>query len=159
MKKVIVGIMGVGVGVVAGSFCVLRKKKKSDARLSGKIEKFKGYYYLLNQWLVLKQEGKSLEQYFVDNGYKTLAIYGMGELGNRLYEELKNSKRVKTEYVIDQNTTTYSEVRMFDMEGTLPDVDVVIVTAIFAFDDIREELIKKLDVPVVSLNDVVYEIN
>lgn len=157
MKKGMIGIIGAGVGTIAGAFGVICMKNRSETKLLGKVEKFKGYYYLLNQWLILKQEGKSLEQYFVDNGYKTVAVYGMGEMGNRLCEELKESRKVKIEYVIDRNTDTYSEVRMFGMGEKLPVVDVIVVTATFAFDEIREELAEKLDVPVISLNDVVYE--
>ncbi len=158
MKKRIIGIAGIGIGIVAGGLVSICFKNKSDALMSGKIEKFKGYYNMLNQWLMLKQEGKSLEKYFEDNGYKNIAIYGMGEIGNRLYNELKDSKKVKIKYVIDKNADVCSETRIFNIDDNLPDVDVVIVTATFAFDEIKEELGKRLYVPVISINDVIYSI-
>ena len=126
--------------------------------MSGKIEKFKGYYNMLNQWLMLKQEGKSLEKYFEDNGYKNIAIYGMGEIGNRLYNELKDSKKVKIKYVIDKNADICSETRIFNIDDNFPDVDAVIITATFAFDEIKEELGKRLYVPVISIDDVIYSV-
>lgn len=43
------------------------------------------FYDILNQWLMLKQEDKSLEKYFVENNISSVAIYGMGEMFNRLY--------------------------------------------------------------------------
>lgn len=35
-----------------------------------KVDKFNGYYNLLNRWLSLKQEGKSIDKYFIDNEIK-----------------------------------------------------------------------------------------
>ncbi|MCI8377476.1 MAG: hypothetical protein HFH72_03035 [Lachnospiraceae bacterium] len=159
MKKGMIGMIGAGLGAVVGGIGVSCLKSGSEAKLLAKIEKFKGYYYMLNQWLMLKQEGKSLEQYFVDNGYKAVAIYGMGEMGNRLYEELKGSNEVKVEYVIDQNTAAYSEVKIFGLEEEFPSVDVIVVTATFAYDEIKEALLQKSNALVVSLNDVIYEID
>ena len=113
---------------------------------------------MLNQWLLLKQEGKSLEKYFAENGYKTIAIYGMGEMGNRLYDELKNSSVVEIKYAIDKNAAgTYSELEVFDPDDEMTEVDAVIVTAIFAFDEIEDELSEKIQCPIISLEDVVYE--
>jgi len=113
---------------------------------------------MLNQWLMLKQEGKSLEKYFIDNGYKTVAIYGMGEMGNRLYDELKNSTEVTVKYAVDQNAaSTYAEIDVIDKDDEYEDADVMVVTATFAFDDISEELSEKVEFPIVSLEDVVFE--
>lgn len=121
-----------------------------------KINKFKGYYSMLNQWLALKQKGKSLAEYFVSNEYKEMCIYGMGEMGNRLYDELKNTE-IKVKYAIDKDAaSTYSELDVKEIDDDLPEVDVVVVTATFAFDDIVEDIQDKFSCPIVSLEDVVY---
>ena len=113
---------------------------------------------MLNQWLILKQEGKSLIEYFNKNGYKSVAIYGMGEMGNRLYDELKDSE-IELKYAIDKNAAgTYSELNVIGKDDDFPEVDVLVVTATFAFDEIEDELSGKVDWPIVSLEDVVYEI-
>jgi len=44
------------------------------------------------------------------------------------------------------------------LDDELEPADVVIVTAIFAFDEISEELEGLFDCPIVSLEDVVYEV-
>ena len=112
---------------------------------------------MLNQWLCIKQEGKSLDEYFKENNYKTVAIYGMGEMGNRLYDELKNTD-IEVKYAIDKNaSSTYSELDVKEIDDELPEVDVVVVTATFAFDDIVEDIQDKFVCPIVSLEDVVYE--
>ena len=44
------------------------------------------------------------------------------------------------------------------VEDELEEVDAVIVTAVTFFDDILEKLSQKLDCPVISLEDILYEI-
>ena len=113
---------------------------------------------VLNQWLLLKNEGKSLADYFVNNSYKNIAVYGMGELGNRLIEELKSSD-INVRYGIDKNVqSVYSEIEVIDLESKIENVDVIVVTAVFAFEEIENELSKRTDIPIVSLEEVIYEI-
>ena len=153
-KGTIIGtILGAAAGAVAGSAVVNKQVIAKDK----KVDKFKGYYNMLIQWLAVKQEGKSLDGYFKENGYKKVAIYGMGEMGNRLYDELKATE-IEVKYAIDKNAaTTYSELDVKDIDDELPEVDVVVVTATFAFDEILEDIEDKFTCPIVSLEDVVYE--
>ena len=158
MKKGSVAVLSALLGAVAGAVGSGYAGQKKVDQKTEKVDKFKGYYNMLNQWLLLKQEGKSLEKYFAENGYKTIAIYGMGEMGNRLYDELKNSSVVEIKYAIDKNAAgTYSELEVFDPDDEMTEVDAVIVTAIFAFDEIEDELSEKIQCPIISLEDVVYE--
>ncbi len=158
MNKGLAGFLGFAFGAAGAAAGVSYLKDKQIQQKGEKVDKFKGYYNMLNQWLILKQQGKSLEKYFDDNQYKTIAIYGMGEMGNRLYDELKDSG-VTVKYAVDKNAaTTYSELDVVDPEeATFDQVDCIVVTATFAFDEIEETLSEKVDFPVVSLEDVVYE--
>lgn len=158
MKKGFLALAGAVVGAAAGAVAVNKLQGVAVDANEARVDKFKGYYHMLNQWVVLKQEGKSLEKYFVDNNYKTIAIYGMGEMGKRLYDELKDTS-VQVKYIVDQDAAgTYSELQVIDKEEELEEVDVIVVTAIFAFDEIEGELNEKVDFPIVSLEDVVYEL-
>jgi len=158
MKKVGIGLIAALTGAVAGAVGVSYFKNKKIVEKEGKVDKFKDYYNLLNQWLMNKNEGKKIEKYFLDNGYKTIAIYGMGELGNRLYEELKDSE-IDVKYAIDKNAeSTYSELTVIDLDEDMEPVDVILVTAFFAFEEIQETLEEKVDYPIVSIEDVIYEL-
>ncbi len=158
MKKGTVAVLSTIIGAVAGAAGSGYLGNKQVNLKSEKVDKFKGYYNMLNQWLILKQEGKSLSEYFKANGYKTIAIYGMGEMGNRLYDELKDSE-IDVKYAIDKNAaSTYSELEVFELEDVLSEVDAIVVTATFAFDAIEEEICTKVGYPVISLDDVVYGI-
>ena len=157
MKKKTAAVFSMIIGSVAGSAASMTLLGRKAQQKAKKVDKFKGYYNMLNQWLMIKQEGKTLEEYFINNGYKTIAIYGMGEMGNRLYDELKDSS-IQIKYAVDENAAgTYSDIEVIDKDEEYMDVDVIVVTATFAFDDIEEELQKKVTFPIISLDDVVYE--
>lgn len=158
MNKVITSVISGAIGVVAGGVTTSYLAGKQIEKKTEKVNKFKSYYNLLNQWLLLRQEGKSLVEYFKDNNYNSIAIYGMGEMGNRLYDELIASD-IKIKYAVDKEPeTAYSELEVVGKDEVLESVDVMIVTAVFAFDEIKEELEGKADFPIISLEDVVYSI-
>ena len=161
MKKRLFSVISLIVGAAAGfAFCSYLDLNKLN-NVQKKVDKFKEYYNILNQWLILKQEENSLEKYFIENKYKTVSIYGMGEIGNRLYEELKNSSEIEVKYGIDNNASeTYSELEVLSLEEytdlAADDIDVIVVTATFAFDDIKKSLSELLDCNIISIEDVVY---
>lgn len=158
MKKGVVAFLSGIIGAVIGAVGSGYLGSKQIERKTEKVDKFKGYYNILNQWLVLKQEGKCLSEFFKVNNYKTIAIYGMGEMGNRLYDELKDSE-IEVKYAVDKNAdSTYSELNVIYPEEDFEVADVMVVTATFAYCEIEEKLSKKISFPIVSLEDVVYEI-
>ncbi len=156
--KIIRFIATLAIGAVSGIYYITKLKNKDLDRISKKVNKFRGYYNVLNQWMLLKNQGKSLTEYFNDNGYTSIAIYGMGEVGNRLYEELKNSE-IEVKYAIDKSAgSAYAELSVYDPEDEFDTVDTIVVTAVFDFDEIEKDLIKKTDIPVISLEEVVFGI-
>lgn len=158
MKKSSVAILSTIIGVLAGAVTTGKITGNKINEKVKKVDKFKSYYDVLNQWLILKQENKSLEKYFVNNNLKTIAIYGMGEMGNRLYEELKNTS-INIKYAIDKEAgSVYSDLNVLDLEDKLDQVDAIIVTAIFAFNKIEQDISKVVNYKVISLEEVVYEI-
>lgn len=159
MKKGKVLALTVMVAAVAATgvsyYNKYRKKYTKHEELMRKLEK---YYHVLNRWLAKHQEGATLASYFMENGYKSIAIYGYKELGERLYDELKASG-VKVEYIIDRDADNiYAGIDAYTPEDVLPDVDVVVVTASYYFNDIEEMLNDKLNCPIIAIDDVVQSI-
>lgn len=152
MKKGI--LIGTVAGMLTGAAVWMLKNRKIVV-LEGKVQKFKKYYAMLNEWLSIRQEGSSLARIFAESGYKEIAIYGMGEMGQRLYEELKDTDIV-VKYAVDQNAAfLYSELDLKKPEEDLEPVDAVIVTAVFDFDKIKGELAGRVNSPVVSLEEFI----
>ena len=58
------------------------------------------WYKTLYQWLLVRQDKVEIADYFKENGYQRVAIYGMGELGRLLLKELRDTG-IEIPYVID----------------------------------------------------------
>lgn len=160
MKKSVIfsTIAGAITGALTSSMLVYKKQKKVIDRKTEHQAKMKEFYELLIAWLTLKQENKSLSDYFTKNNYKTVAIYGMKELGERLLEELQGSE-IEIKYIIDRNADEiYSDLDIYTPDDELEDVDVVVVTAIHYFDEIEAEMSNKMSCPIISLEDVIYAV-
>jgi len=156
--KVILNVLGVGMGAVAGGAAVRHVSvKKMDAMQEGGA-KLHRLYMCFDQWLRLRQEGKNLAEYFKREGYHTVAIYGMKELGERLYDELEGTGII-VQYIIDKNADQiYADVEVKTPDEKLDQVDAIVVTAVYYFDEIEEMLSEKVDYPVISLEDILYEV-
>lgn len=156
MKKGLAGFLGLIIGAIAGGAAAAYVVGKTVEEKAKKVDKFKSYYNMQNQWIQLKLEGKTLESFFLNKKYQNIAIYGMGEMGNRLCEELKGSQ-VQVKYGIDKNAyNTYADINVYSLEDKLEAVDVVVVTAIFDFVKIEEELKGLINCPIISLDEVVF---
>lgn len=143
-------------GIAAGWMITKKKYKKEVEWRDARIDKFKNYFDLTNEWIRLKNQGIRLEKFFMDNGWSEIAIYGMGELGNRLAEELKNSS-ITVKYAIDRKTgMTHPEIEVLELGDTLPPVDVIVITPFFMYDVIEEELMDLVSYSIVSIEDVIF---
>lgn len=157
MKKERLAIVTILLGSIAGLITLAKHYAKKITQKQDAFQKMNEFYHVLNQWLSLKQEDKCLADYFERNEFKTIAIYGMKELGQRLYDELKNTD-IKVRYIIDKNASNIcAEVDAVTPDETLEEVDVIVVTAIHYYEEIESMLMNKVDYPVVSIEDVIYE--
>ncbi len=158
MKKLTLSLLSVLGGAATSAVAVRKVTGKATEVQRNMSEKHLALFLMMNQWVAVKQEGKNLADYFDKQGYKSIAIYGMSYVGERLFEELKGSN-IQVQYGIDENADNiYMDVDIVTMEDELKPVDAIIVTPIFFFDEIEEELSKKTDCPIISLEDVLYEV-
>lgn len=144
-------------GAATGAIAMAAKKNKILNHKLDLLDKMGEFYNLLIEWLKLCQEGKTLASYFEKNNYKTIAIYGMKELGERLFDELRETG-VEVKYAIDRNSAVYAEIEILNPEEVLPSVDVIVVTAIHYYNEIKETLSKNINCPIISLEDIIYSI-
>lgn len=78
--------------------------------------------------------------------------------GKTLLNELQNTD-IEVIYGIDKNAQNlYSDVDIVSIDDTMEDVDAIVVTAITFFDDIERQLSEKADCPILSLEDVLHEV-
>lgn len=157
MKKGVISVLSMVAGGIAGAGAVGKISGDRAGKIQEKSDKHLALFLMMNQWVKVKQEGKNLSSYFENHGYKKIAIYGMSYAGETLVNELKNSE-IETAYGIDRKVGIYSYIDVLSLDEQLPEVDAVVVTAITFFDEIEEALKDKVTCPVISLEDILYEV-
>ena len=141
-------------GVITFVFRLYFNRTKEEIE---KVKKMIRINEALNKWLELVQNGRSLTIYFLNNGYKSVAIYGMGDLGKKLFYEL-TKEGVDVLYTIDKNIGTDDAYKMVSLTEKLPGADVMVVTAVSSFDEIYLDLKSRFDGEIVNIEDVLWSI-
>lgn len=145
----------------AGTAVYVRCLRRLIKEANEKVLKFKQYYYVYNQWIKNYIDQYSVEKAMLDHGYRTITIYGNGEIGNRLYEALKDSE-VKVKCFIDKKADDYTKynedgiaVYGINEADEYADVDAIIVTTVNIFEEIEQKLRdNNVKCDIVSLDDV-----
>jgi len=157
MKKTVISVLSALAGAALGAGTVKKIAGETIDKTKGMSDKHLTLFLMMNQWVKVKQEGKNLSEYFEKNGYRNIAIYGMSYAGETLLDEFKNTD-IHVAYGIDKNADTiYADVDVVSMDDELKPVDAVVVTAVTFFDEIEERLSAGIGCPVISLEDILYE--
>jgi hypothetical protein len=123
------------------------------------MEKYLLYYQLLNHWLEAKHYGHNVAEYFHLYGYKNISIYGLGDMAERLMEDLSGSD-IKIVYGVDRDLacSLSMDLDTYSLEEEWPRADVMVVTPITSFEQINELVKGKARFPIISLEEVVWSI-
>lgn len=138
---------------------VIQKDSIDDLTINlvKRVHKFKQNYELLHRWMLLKEKSISLESYFLKYNYQNIAVYGLGLNGQHLCLELSQSK-IQIKYIIDsRKASLQAKEPIYDLSDNLPVCDVVIITVINEYTEIANNLRKKINCPIISLSEVVFE--
>ncbi len=120
------------------------------------ISRENNYYKLLCDWMRLKNRGASVADFCRINGWNKIAIYGAGEIGMLLYDEIMQSE-MEVRYFIDQNKTKEMPCAVYSVSDKLPIVDVVVITPYLEFTQICRELEKHNNLKLVSIEEMIKE--
>lgn len=156
MKRGVALVLSMFAGGVGGAFATSRIRRKEILYWKALSDKHLALLQLLNQWMLTKQRGKSIVDFFHKNAIKCIGIYGMSYVGECLVEELKNTE-IEVKYAIDQNRDgIYVDVDVISLDEELEKVDAIIVTPITSFQNIKEMLSEKVDYRIISLEEIIY---
>lgn len=157
-KIFITFVLGILICVI-GSLCYAMKKivRYADTSLQS-TDRYREYFALLNHWLMLKQNNVCISDCFLKKGYSNIAVYGMGFIGIRLCDELKNTQ-VHVEKTFDRAANTIYHPLGVYPPPVLSDlnVDALILTVDVDLETIRSYMNNK-DIPLVKLTDIIFEI-
>ena len=151
-------LLGAFIWIGIPAYFLARMQQGSIDQWKELADKNQALFLVTNQWLSIKQDGKRLREYFIKNDYHTIAIYGMGDLGQHLVKELSDTE-IKIAYGIDNSCNNiYSDITRLKMEDDLLKVDAVVITITDRFDSICDALSEKLDCPMIAIEDILNEI-
>lgn len=131
---------------------VNQRDSKESNTIHTKAESYRQQCNILRRWLSLRFQNKSVCSYFVGNNYKRIVIYGLGVLGGLLADEMRTYNLIIT-YGIDQDVHKGKkfDFPIYNLEDTLPEVDVIVVTVGYAYGDVKQKLEEKGNYKVISL--------
>lgn len=158
MKKGVISVLSAVTGAIVGACAVGKVVLEESEKAKVMSDKHLALFQMMDHWVKVKQKGKNLSEYFEKNGYKKIAVYGMSYAGETLINELRGTQ-IEVVYGIDMNADVINtDVDVFFPEDDLGMADAVVVTAITFFNEIEEKLSAKMDCPIISLEDILYEV-
>lgn len=157
MLEILIFVCGLLIGVVLCALFILRWNNSYRKKNESDLERYVGNYNLVGEWLSMIERGSSLEKNLKKMGVNSVGIYGMGMLGAHCYSQLKSSD-IDVKCVIDKkNILGVYSVKKCKGDEKIEDVDAIIITPLFYYNEIKEELTKNNNIRVISLQDVINE--
>ena len=120
-------------------------------------------YLTVKRWMNNWRQGKNLGDYFKQYPYGKVAIYGAGDIGKLLYEEMKGSD-CEVAYFIDkcaEGQTEEQGIRVIlpDEIGQNQGIDAIIISSLADYEEIARDILERgILLPLVYLRDVIYEV-
>lgn len=131
---------------------VMQKKIEMQRR---SLEKYYRILMVMDKWIHALQSGKDITQFFKEKAIYHIGIYGWGYLGKCLADGLRGTS-ITVDYVIDQNKKgDFFGGKIYNWEDTWPKVDMVVVTPLYEFINIKQKIKSKMKCKVVSIEDVI----
>lgn len=83
----------------------------------------------------------------------------MKEIGKYLYNDLKKNKEIIMIHAVDKSyMESWDSYSVSTPNEMLPDADVLVVTAIHYYNEIEEDMKNKVLCPIISIEDVLYDL-
>lgn len=122
---------------------LMDERDGSTIELEKKLQKSVMFYWVLTRWMDLKIRGYGIVDILNKLKIRNIAVYGYAELGQLLCSELVNTK-VQVSYLLDKRVkeTGIENLPVYIPQGGLPEVDAVVVTAVYYFDEIEKDLLQ-----------------
>lgn len=122
-------------------------------------DKHLALYLLAIKWITLKQTGKTIEDYLLNKGYRSVAIYGMSYMGEAIYHELQGSD-ITVLYGIDQKADQIcTKLKVYHPYEAEEKVDLIINSTTLKNQIICEGIKKLQNIPMLSIQEILDAVN
>ncbi len=137
---------------------IATEAEQSISETESLLQKERVNGWVVKRWLQNTIDGKALSDYLRDQGLHEIYIYGFGDLGKLLNHELSDSD-VTVKAFLDRRADQFgdTDIPVFSVES-VSDRLPVIVTAIYEFEKIKNDLERRGFDKVLSLKSMVEDI-
>jgi LmbE family N-acetylglucosaminyl deacetylase len=121
------------------------------------ITKYTQFIHLFTDWIKSYQNKKYIADWFHENN---VTIYGYAHIGQLLYRELRSAD-INVEEILDKRElkAEAQECRIVKPQDGNKAVECVVITAIYYYDEIKKELLESGYNNILSIKDIIEEIN
>jgi len=119
------------------------RKRHNIAPNHSKENDYYKMYHVLRKWNIVGND--SVVKWLCRRRYRNVAVYGMGDLGQKLNHDLESTK-IHVQYAMDQyagGMTANVPIVRSDSFLEMPEVDIVIVTVISSYDAVKKDLMSQ----------------
>ncbi len=99
---------------------------------------------------------ENMTRYFQVNGYKNIAVYGVGKLGTLILKNL-NTAQLESICTIDENKAAhFGNIETINIQelADRKEIDMVLVTPLLDYPKIEAQICSMCEVPVVSAKEL-----
>ncbi len=140
----------------SGYICGIKSESQKILRMKICSDKYLYQLKLAVKWI---KDTSKIITYLSDYKNKKICIYGMSYFGDCLVELLR-SNNFEVMFGIDRNAKQLFNkyIPIYDLNCHINEVDVIIVTAVECYPEIKDMLSKKVErnIEIVSLEDILY---
>lgn len=113
---------------------------------------------VLNDWVDFLYSGGQIDKYFHEKEINRIMIYGNGFIGVRLRQALENTG-VEVAAVMDKVAHSDRNGMVIGTGAAIPDVDCIVITPMFYYDEIYSLLSEKTDICIISIKDILKNVS
>ncbi|MCM1038072.1 MAG: glycosyltransferase [Ruminococcus sp.] len=135
-------------GILVQAIPELAQKEKQQEKCSRLLK-------LTCRWIMNEQKGIKAADFLIKRGWRSIAVYGAGDVGKCLLAELSGTD-IEIRYMIDRRRIELN-LPVYLPENDLPAVDCVIVTAVMDYEEVCRTLKDKLNCSIISIEDIIYQ--
>ena len=137
---------------------LINKQRKERQELIAEADLLRRQNSIYAKWIARKQkDNNGISEYLLQNGYHTVAVYGLGQIGKMLIRELSGTE-IEVKYAIDRNAEKIlSDITVYSLEDKFETVDLIIVTIPNGFHRIKETLRNRTSIEIRSIEDIICE--
>lgn len=99
---------------------------------------------------------ENLSRYFDINGYKNIAVYGIGKLGTLILKNI-DTTRLESICIIDENKAVrFGNMEMISIQelAEKKEIEMVLVTPLLDYPQIEAQICSMCEIPVVSAKEL-----